>query len=116
MNWAKDVEEAAAGSSRNRTKASKSLPEQQQGGEKGKEDEEAQTETSEKSEQQKQQTQDQNEAVEKRDEQSPQVESFAAAVLPATEAEGGSRFYIKRKIIVGNVSKFVPPGKKRKKH
>lgn len=39
----------------------------------------------------------------------PKVESFAAAVAPST-ADVGSRFYIKRRIIVGNVSKYMAPG------
>ena len=51
--------------------------------------------------------------------ESPKVESLAAAVssIPSsssntpTTADIGSRFYIKRRIIVGNVSKFIAPGK-----
>ncbi|KAG0799353.1 hypothetical protein G6F57_004864 [Rhizopus arrhizus] len=49
--------------------------------------------------------------------ESPKVESLAAAVssIPSsssntpTTADIGSRFYIKRRIIVGNVSKFIAP-------
>lgn len=40
------------------------------------------------------------------------VESIAAAL---SVPEIGSRFYIKRRIIVGNVSKFISPGKKRER-
>lgn len=48
--------------------------------------------------------------------ESPKVESLAAAVssIPSSSrptAEIGSRFYIKRRIVVGNVSKFIAPGK-----
>lgn len=39
----------------------------------------------------------------------PKVESFAAAMT--TSADIGSRFYIKRRIIIGNVSKYMAPGK-----
>lgn len=42
-------------------------------------------------------------------EDTPKVESFAAAMNTTTDI--GSRFYIKRRIIVGNVSKFMIPGK-----
>lgn len=110
MNWAKDVEEAA-GRNREGTKASKSLPKQQEQ-EQGKEEtttEETRAELSEETEQKS--PQEEGEARPEQQQQQPQVESFAAAVLSAPEAEGGSRFYIKRKIIVGNVSKFVPPGR-----
>ncbi|CAO3675469.1 unnamed protein product [Rhizopus stolonifer] len=46
--------------------------------------------------------------------ESPKVESLAAAVssIPSSSrptAEIGSRFYIKRRIVVGNVSKFIAP-------
>lgn len=111
INWAKDVEEAA-GRNREGTKASKSLPKHQEQ-EQGKEEtttEETRAELSEETEQKS--PQEEGEArPEQQQQQQPQVESFAAAVLSAPEAEGGSRFYIKRKIIVGNVSKFVPPGR-----
>ncbi|KAG0168179.1 YEATS domain-containing protein 2 [Apophysomyces sp. BC1034] len=40
----------------------------------------------------------------------PAVESFAAA-LSSTE-EGGSRFYIKKRVVVGNVSKYIIPEKR----
>lgn len=40
-----------------------------------------------------------------------QLESFAAAVASPSVDDAGSRFYIKREIIVGNVSKFILPGK-----
>ncbi|KAG2200471.1 hypothetical protein INT47_011451 [Mucor saturninus] len=50
-----------------------------------------------------------SEEVKKEDTPStPKVESFAAAVTPST-ADVGSRFYIKRRIIVGNVSKYMAP-------
>lgn len=39
--------------------------------------------------------------------EAPAVESFAAAM----STDVGSRFYIKRRIIVGNVSKYIPLGK-----
>lgn len=42
--------------------------------------------------------------------ETPKVESVAAVMHPT--ADVGSRFYIKRRIIVGNVSKFLNPGKK----
>jgi uncharacterized membrane protein len=38
--------------------------------------------------------------------ETPTVESFAAAM----SSDIGSRFYIKRRIIVGNVSKYISPG------
>lgn len=41
----------------------------------------------------------------------PKVESFAAAMSSVNSADIGSRFYIKRRIIVGNVSKYMAPGK-----
>lgn len=43
--------------------------------------------------------------------ETPKVESFAAVMHPTADA--GSRFYIKRRIIVGNVSKFMNPGNKK---
>jgi hypothetical protein len=42
--------------------------------------------------------------------EAPKVESFAAAMISANTADVGSRFYIKRRIIVGNVSKYMAPG------
>lgn len=41
--------------------------------------------------------------------ETPKVESLAAAMVSANTADVGSRFYIKRRIIVGNVSKFMAP-------
>lgn len=41
----------------------------------------------------------------------PKIESFAAAMSSGTTSDIGSRFYIKRRILVGNVSKFIAPGK-----
>ncbi|GAA5800060.1 hypothetical protein HPULCUR_005482 [Helicostylum pulchrum] len=41
----------------------------------------------------------------------PKIESFAAAMSSTNSADVGSRFYIKRRIIVGNVSKYIAPGK-----
>lgn len=55
-----------------------------------------------------------NEQPSEQDQKPPEqpMESFAAAVVPTTAIDDvGSRFYIKRQIIVGNVSKFIPPGK-----
>ena len=55
-----------------------------------------------------------NEQTSEHDQKPPDqpMESFAAAVVPTTAIDDiGSRFYIKRQIIVGNVSKFIPPGK-----
>lgn len=54
---------------------------------------------------------DEKEEGQQREEDIPKVESLAAAVSSADTAEVGSRFYIKRRIIVGNVSKFIIPGK-----
>ncbi|GAA5816070.1 hypothetical protein MFLAVUS_009592 [Mucor flavus] len=42
----------------------------------------------------------------------PKIESFAAAMSPANAADVGSRFYIKRRIIVGNVSKYIAPDRR----
>ncbi|KAI8380375.1 yeats family-domain-containing protein [Blakeslea trispora] len=52
---------------------------------------------------------DEKEEGQQREEDIPKVESLAAAVSSADTAEVGSRFYIKRRIIVGNVSKFIIP-------
>lgn len=41
----------------------------------------------------------------------PKIESFAAAMSSTNTADVGSRFYIKRRIIIGNVSKYIAPGK-----
>lgn len=41
----------------------------------------------------------------------PKIESFAAAMSSTNASDVGSRFYIKRRIIVGNVSKYIAPGK-----
>jgi len=48
-------------------------------------------------------------------EEPAKIESFAAAMSSGTPSDIGSRFYIKRRILVGNVSKFIAPGKKKKK-
>ncbi|CDH50369.1 yeats domain-containing protein 2 [Lichtheimia corymbifera JMRC:FSU:9682] len=56
-----------------------------------------------------------NEQPSEQDQKPPEqpMESFAAAVVPTTAIDDvGSRFYIKRQIIVGNVSKFIPPEKR----
>ncbi|KAI8355110.1 hypothetical protein EDC96DRAFT_516363 [Choanephora cucurbitarum] len=50
-----------------------------------------------------------NATAEKQVEEQPKVESLAAAVSSADTGDIGSRFYIKRHIIVGNVSKFIIP-------
>ncbi|KAF7731196.1 YEATS domain-containing protein 2 [Apophysomyces ossiformis] len=42
--------------------------------------------------------------------EAPAIESFAAAL--STAEEGGSRFYIKKRVIVGNVSKYIAPEKR----
>lgn len=46
-------------------------------------------------------------AKEDNDEPTPAVESIAAVMTPS---DTGSRFYIKRRILIGNVSKYIPPG------
>ncbi|KAI9489881.1 hypothetical protein BDB00DRAFT_931609 [Zychaea mexicana] len=59
-------------------------------------------------------------AQEEQQQQQPQpMESFAAAMssssapsTPTGGAETGSRFYIKRQVVVGNVSKFILPEKR----
>ncbi|CAO0796640.1 unnamed protein product [Mucor circinelloides] len=42
-------------------------------------------------------------------EEPAKIESFAAAMSSGTPSDIGSRFYIKRRILVGNVSKFIAP-------
>jgi hypothetical protein len=43
-------------------------------------------------------------------EEPAKIESFAAAMSSGNTADIGSRFYIKRRILVGNVSKYIAPG------
>lgn len=43
-------------------------------------------------------------------EEPSKIESFAAAMSSGNTADIGSRFYIKRRILVGNVSKYIAPG------
>ncbi|KAI8374353.1 uncharacterized protein BYT42DRAFT_401271 [Radiomyces spectabilis] len=57
----------------------------------------------------KEQTAEPGDAKAQSDQNQP-VESFAAALSSTDDA--GSRFYIKRRIIVGNVSKFIAPEKR----
>ncbi|CEP11888.1 hypothetical protein [Parasitella parasitica] len=42
-------------------------------------------------------------------EETTKIESFAAAMSSVNAGDIGSRFYIKQRILVGNVSKYIPP-------
>jgi transcription initiation factor IIF auxiliary subunit len=52
---------------------------------------------------------DKPEETTKAEESEPAMETFDAAMNPSDNTDGGSRFYIKRHIIVGNVSQYIAP-------